>query len=154
MLNFPGIYVYAFYPIPRLYIQIEYKLACCCRFKYFQLEIRKKNWFSVLSPLLSSRMLTILWLQGSASRAEPCFLPTLSLCSDEWLVMQVWSSKFHALIKSLCGCCFMNLLWIKLANSFILIYGCDSFFITMIEPKKSKTFSIQEKIENFSPSGC
>jgi hypothetical protein len=32
MLNFPGIYVCAFYPIPQLYVQIEHKLACCCRF--------------------------------------------------------------------------------------------------------------------------
>jgi hypothetical protein len=83
MLNFPGIYLCAFYPIPRLYVQIEQKLACCCRFKYFQLEIRKKKKifsYNLLSPLLSSCTLTILWLQGHASRAE---LLTPSLCSDE-----------------------------------------------------------------------
>jgi hypothetical protein len=40
----------------------------------------------------------------------------------------------------------VNLLRIKLANSFILISGCDSFFITMTEPKKRKAFSIQEKM--------
>jgi hypothetical protein len=34
----------------------------------------------------------------------------------------------------------------KLANSFILISGCDSFFI-MIEPKKRKAFSIKEKMD-------
>jgi hypothetical protein len=39
----------------------------------------------------------------------------------------------------------VNLLRIKLANSFILISGCDSFFITMTEPKR-KAFSIQEKM--------
>jgi hypothetical protein len=42
ILNFPGISVCAFYRIPRLYVQTEHKLACCCRFKYFQLEIRNK----------------------------------------------------------------------------------------------------------------
>jgi hypothetical protein len=41
----------------------------------------------------------------------------------------------------------MNLLQIKLANSFILISGCNSFFITMTEPKKRKAFSIQEKMD-------
>jgi hypothetical protein len=69
MLNFPGIYICAFYPIPRLYVQIEHKLACCSHFKYFQLEIRKKK-----------------------------------------------------------------------------ISGCELFLITMIEPKKRKAFSIQEKM--------
>jgi hypothetical protein len=38
-------------------------------------------------------------------------------------------------------------LWIKLANSSILISGCDSVFIKMYEPKKRKAFSIQEKTD-------
>jgi hypothetical protein len=41
----------------------------------------------------------------------------------------------------------VNLLRIKLANSFILISGCDLFFIIMIVPKKRKAFSIQEKMD-------
>jgi hypothetical protein len=41
----------------------------------------------------------------------------------------------------------VNLLQIKLAKSFILISGCDSFFIMMIEPKKRKAFSFQEKMD-------
>jgi hypothetical protein len=40
----------------------------------------------------------------------------------------------------------VNLLRIKLENSFILISGCDSFFITMTEPNKRKAFSVQEKM--------
>jgi hypothetical protein len=40
----------------------------------------------------------------------------------------------------------MNLLRIKLANSFILISGCDSFLIVMIEPKKRKAFSVKKKM--------
>jgi hypothetical protein len=87
MLNFPGIYICAFYPIPRLYVQSEQKLACCCCFKYFQLEIRKKKLIfssNFQSPLLSSCTFNILWLQGRASRVEPFFfLPTPSLCSDK-----------------------------------------------------------------------
>jgi hypothetical protein len=39
----------------------------------------------------------------------------------------------------------LNLLRAELANSFILIFGCDSFFITVSEPKKKKEFSIQEQ---------
>jgi hypothetical protein len=92
MLNFPGIYVCAFYPIPWLYIQTEHKLACCWCFKYFQLEIRKKKWFSfIISYLLYCLHVTILWLQG-ASRMQPC-LPMPSLCRDEW---RDSSLKFHA----------------------------------------------------------
>jgi hypothetical protein len=41
----------------------------------------------------------------------------------------------------------LHLLRIKLANSFILISGCDSFFIMMTEPRKRKVFSIQEKMD-------
>jgi hypothetical protein len=41
----------------------------------------------------------------------------------------------------------MNLLQIKLANSFILISSCDSFFIMMSEPKKRKAFPIQDKMD-------
>jgi hypothetical protein len=40
----------------------------------------------------------------------------------------------------------VNLLRIKLANSFVVISGCDSFFITMTELKKRKAFSVQEKM--------
>jgi hypothetical protein len=35
----------------------------------------------------------------------------------------------------------------KLPNSFILISGCDSFFIMMSEPKQRGVFSIQEKMD-------
>lgn len=34
------------YLVSLLYIQMEPKLACCCCFKSFQLEIRKQKWFS------------------------------------------------------------------------------------------------------------
>jgi hypothetical protein len=39
----------------------------------------------------------------------------------------------------------MNLLRIKLANSFILISGHDSIFITVSEPKEKKAFSIHKQ---------
>jgi hypothetical protein len=35
----------------------------------------------------------------------------------------------------------------KLANSSILILGCNSFFITMREQKDRKTSSVQEKLD-------
>jgi hypothetical protein len=35
----------------------------------------------------------------------------------------------------------------KLGNNFILIFGCDLFFVTMSEPKKSKVLSIEEKLD-------
>jgi hypothetical protein len=41
----------------------------------------------------------------------------------------------------------MNLLWIKVATSFILISGYDSFFVTMSKPNKRKAVSFQEKQE-------
>jgi hypothetical protein len=41
----------------------------------------------------------------------------------------------------------LHLLQIKLANGFILISGCNSFFITMNEPRMRKAFSIQEKMD-------
>lgn len=40
-------YVFPFYPVPWLHIQIEHTLAHCCHFKYFQLEIRGKSGFLV-----------------------------------------------------------------------------------------------------------
>jgi hypothetical protein len=152
VLNFPGIYVCAFYPIPWLYVQIELKLACCCRFKYFQLEIRKKNWFSVIiSCLLYCLRVHLLFYGFKVVPAERSRISyrhqACVVTNDLWFEFEVPRSKFHALIKSLCGCCFVNLLRIKLANSFILISGRDSVFITMTEPRKRKAFSIQEKMD-------
>jgi hypothetical protein len=85
MLNFPGIYVCAFYPIPRLYVQTEHKSVVAVVLSIFNWKSGKKMIFSYnfLSPLLSSCTLAILWLQGRASRAQLCFLPTPSLRSDE-----------------------------------------------------------------------
>jgi len=71
--------------IRQLYVQVERKLARCCLVKYFQLEIVKVMIFSYnfLSHLLSLCMPTIVWLQGSAWRADPWFLPLPSLWSDK-----------------------------------------------------------------------
>jgi hypothetical protein len=101
--NFSRIYIFYFNPIPRLYIQIEHKLICSCNFKHFQLEERKLILScNFLSTLLSACMLTVLWLPGCTSRAEPCFLPLPSLCSNKLLVKQVISYlNFRNLIKAL-----------------------------------------------------
>jgi hypothetical protein len=34
-----------------------------------------------------------------------------------------------------------------LVNTFILIFGCNSFFIMMRKPKEWKAFSVQEKVD-------
>lgn len=52
--NFLWIYICAFYPVPWLYVQKKHKLACCCCFKYLQLEILgEKNCHNFIPPLLS-----------------------------------------------------------------------------------------------------
>lgn len=38
----------ASYQIPELYIQIEHRLACCCYFKYLQLENSRKDYIQLL----------------------------------------------------------------------------------------------------------
>ena len=46
-LYFQGIYIYALYQIPQLYVKVEHKLAHCCRVKYFQFEISKSYDFQL-----------------------------------------------------------------------------------------------------------
>jgi hypothetical protein len=128
MLNFPGIYVCIFYPIPQLYVQIEHKLACLCRFKYFQLEIRKKNGFSVIISYVLYCLCVRLLLYGfkivAAERSHVSYWrQACVVTNDLWCEFELPRSKFHMLIKSLCGCCFVNLLRSKLANRFIFISG-------------------------------
>lgn len=116
-------YVCALYPIPQLYIQTDHKLACWYCFKRFQMEIKKKFMFShnFLSPLLSLCTLTTAWFQGYASRTEPCFLPSRSLCNDEWFVMEILCDLSTMCLLS----CYVNApLWIyrKLNWQTVLLY--------------------------------
>jgi hypothetical protein len=76
-----GIYISAFFPILRLCFQPQHKLAFCCCFKYFQLEIRKEKLIFGYDFL----SFTILWLQGCASGVESCFLLMPSLWGSEGL---------------------------------------------------------------------
>jgi hypothetical protein len=115
MLNFPGIYVCAFCPIPRLYVQTEHKLACSWCFKYFQLEFRKKKMifsYNFLSSLLPSRHLLFYDLKVVPAEWSRVYRCQACVVTND--VIRVWNST----IKSLCVCCFVNLLRIKLANSF------------------------------------
>jgi len=52
--NFPGTHTCAFHPVPQLTVPTEHKLAWCCHFKYFQLEIGEKSEFQLQFPTSSN----------------------------------------------------------------------------------------------------
>jgi hypothetical protein len=75
-----SLYVYSSYPVPELYLQIEYKLVCCCHFKFFQLEVRRKKCFSsynFVPPLLACCHVHMLCLVewSSCASDNDLFLP-------------------------------------------------------------------------------
>jgi len=91
-----------FIPIFWIIVQIKCDPACCWHFKYFQFGIMEKNGnsYKFWSSVLSSCLLTVLWLENNAGRMESCFLLTPSLCSEEWLFVHVKSDcKFRTLIS-------------------------------------------------------
>ena len=48
--NLPGIYIYVFYPIHQLHIQILQTISCCCHMKYYNRNSGKRKGFSVTFP--------------------------------------------------------------------------------------------------------
>jgi hypothetical protein len=73
-INFPWIFIYASCAGPQLCIQIEHKLASCCRFKYFQLQSSVKKLFAVIISYFCCPHVIHIWCVQWRNPAE---LPTL-----------------------------------------------------------------------------
>jgi len=111
-----------------IYVQIDSKLTCCCHFKPFHLEIKKKKDFELTFPVFVYGD-CILWHQCHTRQRRFFFLLVTvitSLCNCKWLFMQVASDhKYQLSLKSVCWCQLLNLLRTAWTNSFVLFHGCD-----------------------------
>ena len=105
-VHIPCINVCSLCAISCLYIPVEHELAYCSCFKYFQLELRKEIWFSVLT----SCVLYCLYVNPTAFEPwwlldDPCIINDPCLHSTGakplWLKLTFVAS----------WCCFLKLLW-------------------------------------------
>lgn len=51
MSYFPVTCISIFYSVPQLHIHTQHKFACCCCFKYFHLENKRKNYSTLKFPI-------------------------------------------------------------------------------------------------------
>jgi hypothetical protein len=117
-------------------------------FKYFQLEIRGKNWFSVIISYLLYRLHVCLLFYGFkfAPAEQSCVSYRCHACYSKWQMMW-WEFEVPRT--------YQVAVWVLLREStanetskqFYFNFWLWLVFITMTELKRRKAFSIQEKMD-------
>jgi hypothetical protein len=102
---------------------------------YLKTKASSHYFAAAIGTLMLSTVPMLVWVSQSTVHCSGKHFNFLC-----WLQVITSHCTLHPLIKSLCCCCCVNVLQTKLANIFISIFGCDSFFITVSEPKKRKLF--------------